>query len=322
MTHTSTNMLDLDPALRHRDGEKAPLTEEELALQRDADREAVSTLYAGLNGMDTTLIPGTLLSVDRRDIGINKPEQRAVAAEEVIDTLQGNRLDAIVHDKNTERAQLDASDRLTQVTGKSEREMPAIDAVERRVFGEDLDNDKKGKVTEGIGLDFHDQREVTRAATAGEFMDMVAKRHDTSGLENLPTRTGIWIGARLQRFMERYGDADHTPTEELAVIGRYLENVEAVAATSSGESFVTFDEETGQPEKYEIDDIVSAAMAGDFDALADEGIDLSDDDRTAIEDINDAFEMAYPDKSSLVAHADRIRMRMRQIFNESKQRNA
>ena len=63
-------------------------------------------------------------------------------------------------------------------------------------------------------------------------------------------------------------------------------------------------------------------MAGDFDALADEGIDLSDDDRTAIEDINDAFEMAYPDKSSLVAHADRIRMRMRQIFNESKQRNA
>jgi len=317
MTQTRINVLDLDPSLRHRDDERQPMTEEEMKTQQEADREAVSTLYAGIGGVDTTRIERTLVGEERSELGENNPDRREVAATEVIDTLQGNRLDAIVHDQNVEDVQGAASTRLNHLLTTSSGEAPGVDSVERRVFGKDLHNALHNKVTEGIGLDTQDQREITRAATAGEFMDMITKRHDTSGLEHLPPQTAIWVASKLQRLVERYGDADHTPTEQLTAIGRYLENIDAVTATSEGKSYVVFDKETGQPEERDIDTLVSAAMAGDFETVKENGVDLAEDDHAALTDINGSFENSSSDALGAEEHARRIRALILRVINRT-----
>lgn len=314
MTHTSLHDIDLDPALRHHDSEPVARTEEELAAARAADQEAVATLYAGVQGDNPMLIERTLVGQDREDLGSTIAGRREAAASEVVGTLQGFGLDRVTHDDNVNAIQSLAADGLSRFDSDTSGLQPDKAAVERRVFGEDIKNSIDGKMTEGTGLDTVDQREVSRAAVAGEFMEKIVDEHDMSALEHLPPRSGILVASRIQRLTERYGSADRVPTEELALIGRYLERVDAVSSTSNGEAFVTYDQETGEPIELSVDDVVIEAMDGNLDVFEREGIKISDEDRHAIERINDSFEMAYPDKSGIEAHARQVRERILRVI--------
>lgn len=235
MTQTVLRTIDLDPALRHHDSERVALTDEELAMQREADREAVSTLYAGVGGVDVTRIDRTLNREARNEIGPDNRSRREASAGEVLDTLQGNRLDAVTHDKNVDTIQADASAGITRLTGEQNSQTPDRADVERRVFGEDMGNTLEGKSAEGLGLDTYDQREITRAAMAGELMRKIMEDHDTSLLDTLPPQSGIWVASRIKRLVEQYGSADRAPTEELALIGRYLERTDSGTPASDRE---------------------------------------------------------------------------------------
>ena len=314
MTQTSLHDIDLDPALRHHDGERVVRTEEELAAERAADQEAVATLYAGIPGDNSILIERTLVGPDREDLGSTIAGRRETAASEVVGTLQGFGLDRVVHDDNVDAIQTLAAKGLDRFDSGTASLEPDKADVERRVFGEDLKNDVDGNLTEGTGLDTIDQREVSRAAMASEFMVKIVDEHDMSALEHLPPQSGILVASRIQRLTERYGSADRVPTEELALIGRYLERVDAVSSTSGSEAFVTYDQETGEPIERSVDDVVIEAMDGNLDVFEREGIKISDEDRHAIERINDSFEMAYPDKSGIEAHARQVRERILRVI--------
>lgn len=315
MTQTSLHNIDLDPALRHHDSEPVVRTDEELAAARAADQEAVATLYAGIPGDNPTLIERTLVGQDREELGSTIVGRREAAASEVVDTLQGPRLDAVVHDDNVEAIQSQATKGLDRFDGETSGLEADRADVERRVFGEDLRNDIEGKRAEGVGLDTVDQREISRAAMASEFMRTIVEEHEMSALEHLPPQSGMLVASRIQRLTERYGSADRVPTEELALIGRYLERVDAVSGTSDGEALVTYDQETGEPVERSVDDIVIEAMDGNLDVFEREGIKISDEDRHAIQRINDSFEMAYPDRSGIEAHARQVRERILRVID-------
>lgn len=315
MTHTSLHDIDLDPALRHHDSEPVARTEEELAAARAADQEAVATLYAGIPGDNPTLIERTLVGQDREDLSTTIAGRRETAASEVVGTLQGFGLDRVVHDDNVDTIQALAADGLNRFDSETSGLKPDKAAVERRVFGEDLKNKIDGTRSEGTGLDTVDQREVSRATIAGEFMEKIVDEHDMSVLEHLPPQSGILVASRIQRLTERYGSADRVPTEELALIGRYLERVDAVTSTGNSEAFVTYDQETGEPIERSVDDVVVEAMDGNLDVFESEGIKISDEDRHVIERINDSFEMAYPDRSGIEAHARQVRERILRVID-------
>lgn len=298
MSHTA--IADLDPSLRHKE---VPKTQEEI----DAEFALIvaNNPYDKLPGGPTTPLeedtageyagPGVretnYLQIDHALPGDQRQQlfevadgnRRDALTNHVYDTTQANTLTAEEHDINVSQIQSEATKRVGEFADNAGGIQPTVESVESRIFAEGVTERLTGENWyEEAGLNTYEANKVTRAAAAGEFVDQIVKQQNVEALEHMPPQTGIRVASYIQRLSERYGSSDKMPTEELAQLGKLIENIQAVEATSEGDRFVFYDEQSGVPKEMQLDDIVVEAMEGDFSTLEQTGINIDDEQRSSM----------------------------------------
>lgn len=320
MIYTTTSNPEQAP------GHEQELTDEQAAAHAEAIREWGNGLYANIPNPDAVEMPNVASALPAKEqAGLGpKGERVMLAADAVLDQQIVTPETTAIND-DVESVQQAAHAEVTRLGSgvKPKDEHPDETTIRERAIAEQYQGAVDGKRKEGLGLDSKDQRQITRAAVAGELVSSLSECQDTSVLEKLPARTGMKVGGDISRLIQKYGNADKVPTEELALLGRYLENVdntEATLSTSHPETqpVVTFNPETGEPVEHSLDDIVLEVMNGNITILEEEGFTVSEDKRNVIMRVNEAFNIAGLDAIGREDHARRIRDHVRQVMGMPK----